>query len=243
MRESYVVRKERCPLCEREGKDTKGDNLVVYSDGHQFCYGEHGLVLGVSGISILKDKDPPPEKEICLPSDCDTNYPIRALQWVNSYELNRNDLLSNSVFWSDYKQSLIFPMFHDGALSLFSTRYFGTDKNEPKSRTIGRKNVLHVLGKGNKVVFCEDVVSAIKLGKFAYSIPLFGSFIGLERFRQVKKRFVENIEVVVWLDYDKAKNGLKEAQRGRMCGLTVKTIITENDPKDHNYEEIGRILN
>lgn len=44
MHESQFLRKEQCPLCEQEGRDTGKDNLAVYSDGHRFCFGGHGNI-------------------------------------------------------------------------------------------------------------------------------------------------------------------------------------------------------
>ena len=35
---SKVIRKEQCPRCAERGEDKSKDNLVVYDDGHSFCY-------------------------------------------------------------------------------------------------------------------------------------------------------------------------------------------------------------
>lgn len=35
---SKVVRHEPCPECRKSGNDTAGDNLAVYSDGHEYCF-------------------------------------------------------------------------------------------------------------------------------------------------------------------------------------------------------------
>jgi twinkle protein len=35
---SKAVDKEPCPECQSHGRDTAGDNLVVYSDGHKHCF-------------------------------------------------------------------------------------------------------------------------------------------------------------------------------------------------------------
>lgn len=44
--QANIVRREQCPKCASEGRDNSNDNLVVYSDGHSFCYGGHGLISG-----------------------------------------------------------------------------------------------------------------------------------------------------------------------------------------------------
>ncbi len=48
-----VINKEQCPLCAKEGRDTAGDNLAVYDDGHKYCYGGHGLIAGNKEDFIL----------------------------------------------------------------------------------------------------------------------------------------------------------------------------------------------
>ena len=35
---SKAVDREQCPACASRGQDTACDNLVVYDDGHKFCY-------------------------------------------------------------------------------------------------------------------------------------------------------------------------------------------------------------
>ena len=35
---SKVVKKIPCPKCREEGRDTKGDNLALYDDGHKYCF-------------------------------------------------------------------------------------------------------------------------------------------------------------------------------------------------------------
>ncbi len=35
---SYVIGKKQCPRCASKGGDTSKNNLVLYSDGGQFCY-------------------------------------------------------------------------------------------------------------------------------------------------------------------------------------------------------------
>lgn len=56
LRGSKVLRKERCPRCAAEGRDTAGDNLAVYDDNHSYCFGGHGLIAGNSKDFILKDR-------------------------------------------------------------------------------------------------------------------------------------------------------------------------------------------
>jgi twinkle protein len=53
---SSIVDRKTCPLCEQEGRDTAGDNLAVYDDGHEYCYAGHGLIKGDKEDFILVDR-------------------------------------------------------------------------------------------------------------------------------------------------------------------------------------------
>ena len=35
---TFVVDREQCPECHRQGKDTSCDNLARYNDGHAHCF-------------------------------------------------------------------------------------------------------------------------------------------------------------------------------------------------------------
>ncbi len=35
---SRLIRKERCPLCASVGKDTSGNGMAIYDDGHSYCF-------------------------------------------------------------------------------------------------------------------------------------------------------------------------------------------------------------
>lgn len=41
---SKPIRQEPCPKCRDEGGDKTGNNLVIYSDGHAYCFAGHGLL-------------------------------------------------------------------------------------------------------------------------------------------------------------------------------------------------------
>jgi len=70
MNESHVISKKRCPKCAKLGKDTSHDNLVSYSDGHEYCYA-CGYYIPSSKITgfIRREVLPDDPKEIRLPHD------------------------------------------------------------------------------------------------------------------------------------------------------------------------------
>ena len=56
--ESYMVNREQCPKCADNGHDRSGDNMVVYSDGHKYCFRCETYVHGNSNTP----KEPTPMK-------------------------------------------------------------------------------------------------------------------------------------------------------------------------------------
>lgn len=251
MENSYLVRQERCPACAKQGKDRGANNLAVYSDGHEYCFSCGHYVSG-SGISRLKSRvsqEPVTKHEVVLPSDSDVCYPTRALEWVGHYDLTRNDLLNNNVLWSETNQRLIFPVYGDNGLIAYQGRYFGQPAPEgskpfPKWWGVGDlSNTFHILGKSStQLVLVEDVVSAIKLSKFTMAMPLFGSHVGITRFKRLRSLLVPSTEVCLYLDPDKRKESVVEARRGQLVGLNMRVIYSERDPKEESYARLKILL-
>lgn len=248
---SYVVSKEQCPACHKLGKDNSHDNLAIYSDGHKYCY-SCGHLESLSTIKRIKyqmnKQEDRVEEPIYLPSDCDTLYPIRALEWIEQYELTKTDLLNHNVMWSDSIQRLIFPIYGDGHLIAWQGRSFhlGDMAIAKIPKWFGKGNlssVYNILGKGDRLVITEDIISAIKVSRCGVmSMPLYGSFIGRERFKRLYNLYGDQVEISIWLDPDKRTEALKEAKLGEVCGLHTTVIYSNKDPKEHTYEEIKNIL-
>jgi len=242
--ESYLLHTERCPQCARVGHDRSGNNLAVYSDGHSYCYC-CGWLSGSDILSSYLHKNDVKQRqhEVYLPSDCDTTYPAKAIQWMGQYELDKYTMLSHNLLWSEQQQRLIFPVYDSKGLQMWCGRYFGQAK-EPKWKIIGDKSkVDYILGVGDKLVIVEDVVSAIKLSKYYRAMPIFGSFIGNIRFKRLKTMLESTDKVFIWLDPDKRKEAIIEQRRASLLGLDCHVIISEKDPKEEDYEKFRRILN
>jgi len=240
--ESYLVGMKQCPRCKQLGKDNSKDNLAVYSDGHEYCF-PCGFYRKGNKIKHLQSL-PKKELEIVLPYDCNYEYPQVALNWIENYELSRNDLLTNRVMWSDWSKRLYFPVFDITGLLAYQGRYFGADTTQPKWWGQGDlKNIQHYLltkVPDTSIILCEDIVSAIKIQKVGHnSMPLFGSHIDFKRLQRLAMRFSD---VGVYLDPDKRKESLKFAQLGKQLGLNTWVIFSDKDPKEHSYTELINIL-
>lgn len=240
-----LVEQIQCPECAKLGKDNSKDNLAVYQDGHKHCY-SCGYHVGLDGIKQFKSQieNENHSQQVSLPFDVDFSYPKRALAWIGQYELTMTDLLNNNALWSEKYKRLIFPIYdsNQGVIA-YQGRYFGEDPKEPKWFGKGDlKNTFNIIGEGDKIALVEDIISAIKVSRFIMAMPLYGSHIGWERFNRLSKLINKETEVLVWLDYDKRSHAVSESRIGRFCGLNVRTVVTDLDPKEIKYEEIVKQL-
>lgn len=243
---SHCVAHTQCPKCRSNGHDRSGDNLAVYSDGSKYCF-RCGYMETASGIQRIRNEDAGSigntHHEITLPRDVDTTIPERGRGFLRDFALTEQDVKNNMILWSDYYQRLIFPYFGDDGLVGWQGRYLGTGEKAKWFSQGDLKNVLHVVG--NKLakacVLVEDIISAIKVGHNTHvcAVPLFGSHVSMTKFLQLKKKYGT---VYIWLDKDVQTKAVKYAANGRVLGMDVRNIITDNDPKSYTDSQIEEIL-
>lgn len=248
---SRVVKKERCPKCAELGKDRKGDNLVSYDDGHSYCFGcgytLNGNTRKLSNFINNNSQPAPIKHKVFLPADCVFEYPDVVLDWVGQYELSMGTLLRNRVMWSPSKERLIFPIIggEDNFIA-YVGRNFNLSDGKPKWVAYGDlKNTFHIMGpfyEGIPLVLCEDIVSAIKLSKTVRAMPIFGSHIGIERWKRLSKLMSRGSQCIIWLDPDMRTTAVSESALGSSIGLKIRTVLSDKDPKEHTYDEIKGIL-
>jgi twinkle protein len=65
--DSQVISKQRCPLCESIGKDTSGNGLAIYDDGHTYCFKCQNRTEGENRMNATYDHDPQPPPNTILP--------------------------------------------------------------------------------------------------------------------------------------------------------------------------------
>ena len=235
--DSHVIRKEACPECRRIGNDKSGDNLAVYSDGHEYCY-RCGYI---SGRKILTTTERKPISQIVLPADVTTELPFEARAWLGQYQLARLDLNRNHIMWSEKWSRIIFPYFNENELLAWQGRYVGTDKTKAKWFSQGKiHEIIHpVQVTKRKAILVEDIVSAIKVSRQRGAIPIFGSSISAKQILRLKT-VVD--EVWYWLDPDMRTKSVKMARTSEMLGLKAHVIFSDHDPKEHSHDDIANIL-
>ena len=221
-----------CPNCGSK------DNLGEYED-HFYCFGCKFHKHKSDTISLRKRLERKHETVYTPVEDMvlTEELPSIAKQWLLKYGITMEDAKEYNLQWNPNMNMLM----------LMKTKYYWQarlfDKARPKYLSKGRKPI-QIYGHGkNRVVLCEDILSAIKLARVSREIcasPLLGSTISFEALRYYKKRYDR---VTIWLDRDKAKESVKISKLFQQYGTKCDVIITPLDPKEYNRKELRDWLN
>lgn len=244
---THCTHHSQCPNCRKTGHDNAHDNLAVYSDGSSYCF-RCGYHTSASGLAKLLTKTTKPVKISknvnTLPFDVSEDLPATASNFLNKFDLTKNDIKTNLLMWSEHYQRLIFPYFNDMGIAAWQGRYLGEEKKS-KWYNKGDLRSLDVV-KGNRyaktVVLCEDIISAIKIAHCpkVCVVPLFGTHVSTKRMLQLAEKYDT---IFVWLDFDMKHKALSYAQQLRLVNSNSSVIYTKKDPKSLTDVEISDILN
>lgn len=226
-----------CPKCGSR------DNLGIYDD-HEYCFG-CGYINQFGVHTRRVQPQQPTKPPIALPDDCEPRIPFVALDWIKQYELTTTELLSNRVLWSERRELLVFPYFEEDRIIGWQGRYLGKRTNHPKWFTSGDiksfvKTINLTQAVKSGIIYVEDIVSAIKVGRQVGTCPVFGSFIPKTHSIALHKQGVK--QFYIWLDNDKYREAHRFSKEINNLGLSCKVIHTELDPKCYSDTEIERIL-
>jgi hypothetical protein len=224
--------------------DTRSDNLAIFSDGHKYCFG-CGFYVRIDPL-LTKARRPqaaaPIEHDFSIPSDASPDIPFEPMTWMRQKCLmSLNDIINNTILWSEKYKWLIFPVNHTG----FQARNFDEKKPYKWFSKFEKKDLLHVYSPPktknlSSIVVVEDIVSAIRVGNYTNCAPLFGSILSDRLIIKIKKSGYQYLNL--WLDHDKMKESIMFSQRCRELGLNAGLICTIRDPKEHTNQELSNLL-
>lgn len=260
---SVLLYNTGCPRCKEMGNDRAGDNLAIYSDGHEYCFACR-YYRSTNGLSSLRSNSnvTPIKRTIQLPEDSNTEYSQASLAWLAKYESNKAVALRNGFLFSEsgvaFKDTqadnlLLFPLWDKDNLQGYQARYFGHNPKIPKYVGRGKlDSVYHFLFNGapcdnlthsNIIVICEDIISSIKVSQAGViALPLFGNNF-TNRIELLKKLTTKKHKLLLWLDPDMTIKSIKEASIARLHGLECYSVHSKYDPKEHSLPEIKKYLN
>ena len=244
---SRFIRYEPCEKCRERGKDSRGDNLAVYSDGggHCFSCGYHLYPPTSSRLAVRIE--PEAKAKRILPDDFTRDVPARCWQWLLQYGLPY-DYWKDIVGWSEKYQRLVFRV--GDPLQFSIGRYLPGDGLDNQTLSKGHKRKWHVWGDAHKhierlgeesrsIILVEDLISAHKVGQVSECIPLFGTQVSPALLYYLRQK--DNI--ILWLDNDQLDTMPKKCSNLEvLTGCKVSYINSIKDPKEYNAKEISQYI-
>lgn len=211
------------------------DNLGVYSDGHVFCFGCGYRKEGKRTLNNYKGTENNKNNAVFDNYRFTSSLDNVAYSWLKKYDITSEEIERYRLLWEDDRKWLVFPFFENGQLVCINCRNFGEGR---KYYTFGKRTHFHAWGQpeADTVVFVEDCVSAIKVGRSCSSHPLLGAHVPAEALNRAMKRFSR---VGVWLDADKAREALKTASKASLAYPgRVFCVRSDLDPKEYDRPEL-----
>ena len=207
------------------------DNLGEYTD-HFWCFG-CGFYEEKTDLMSLRERLAGTNyKPVYMESLAFTKHiPKKAMKWLLQNRINLKEIEEYNILWCQDNETLI--LVHTD--EYWQGRHFGNYGMKYLSKG---KKPLTIYGDSDIIILVEDVLSAIKIARLSpeyCAMPLLGSSLSTEHEEKLRNKFNT---IHVWLDRDKAKQGIKISRNLKQKGITSRTIITDLDPKEYKEGEI-----
>jgi hypothetical protein len=222
------LRHEPCPTCGSR------DNLGVYSDGSKYCFGCRTSKNGKRNIRKHIQDDTLDTQPVFVHST--RNLPINFTEYYSErYGLTQEEI--NQYFRYDpATDRSIFQVKENDEIIYQEARSI---TKIPKAISRGKKPFVTIGNNPELLVIVEDIVSAIKVGRYCTTLPLFGSSI-TKAFYPLLAQWQT---IVIWLDHDKYKEALAFSRVLSQYTKNVLVFSTKLDPKDIPQEELHKRIN
>lgn len=206
------------------------NNLAEYSNSF-WCFGCGNYIPKEDNISLRERiENTQSNSKICENITTSAILPVEAEKWLAQYGLTKEE--KSQFSWCNDKQLLILIQTED----YWQGRNFGVGS---KYLSSGIKPLKFYGVDSDTIVFTEDVISAMKIGRFVQSSPLLGATLPMETILSLVNR---GLSVYLALDKDKAKESVKQAKKAAQYLGKCESIITELDLKCYNNNELSIIL-
>jgi hypothetical protein len=261
-----TTRVNTCPICLHQNHSSIGAcQITREANGFRwYCYrcSEGGMIYdkGMGPKDVLKRLQAIERANntrrtrsayIKMPFDCvDTEVPDKFQTWLWKYDFEVEDLIAqHGVRYSPDLDRLVFPVKGcsliksenpgelDGWAGRSETKPYVPGKN-PKwliRRAERIDNLIWALeGPKDPVVIVEDILSALRCNQAGYNaVSLIKSFLPPELLLTLRGRML-----IIWLDPDVKKKIIRTVARARAFGVTVRSMVSKDDPKAYTPEDI-----
>lgn len=192
-----------------------------------------------------------------LPEDYTEKLPPEAIAWLSKYNLTDDELLKYGIGYSPHYGRIVLPIYDGDSPEIFrpalgwqgrDVRKDGVRAKYMTYKQAGKRlifdsfvthcEVIEEPDEDKPLVFVEDIISAIKVGRVTRSIAILGSYISDDMIALAMK----HKRVLVWLDDDKYKESQQFSSRLRGLGIPTVTLTTNRDPKELPMSEIERMV-
>lgn len=229
--DSIVVRRQRCPVCSSQGYDYKGDNEVVYSDGHAYCFA-CGTYFENAEKPVIPDK-----VEVQEPLPVPEDFAEGTPQALPKRHLNLDTCKFFNYCVGEHKGTPVQIAYYYGQTRTLQAAHYRTpDKNFWWS---GKTQGVELYGQhlwrrgGKRIVITEGEIDCLSVSQVqankwpVVSLPSGAS--GAVKAIKDNLEFVESFETVV-LCFDMDEPGRKATKqvadiltKGKVCIVELPT--------------------
>lgn len=242
---SRFLRYEACEKCRERGKDSRGDNLALYSDGSGHCFScAHHVFPSSSMRWAPKVEEKENKDKRILPDDYTNEVPARCWQWLLQWGLPYS-YWESLVGYSERHERLVFRVGEPLHFSL--GRYISSstdiDRNAVAKWRVWGDSHRDVVAGGDdgSITLVEDIISYNKVKQVSQAVCLFGTRLypcHIEYLRSQHK------PIIIWLDWDQRDTMFSKCSNlTALTGLPVQYVSTLKDPKGHSISSIGNSIN
>lgn len=247
---TYISSSSDCPRC---GSEHKGKPFCIYPNGYH-CF-SCGLSKNADRSFIIRDIHPNiPKFPKCLWEPSAFTLSNRA--WLLKYFVDDSDIRKYHIGQTE-DGALLFPYIDNKEVVCYQTRLNLTSRI---IKSYGEKTpALYSIG-AKTLVIVEDFISAIRIAEHTDSVCLWGT---KAPFLSLKEWCRKYSNILVWLDNDESKktnSGQIAAEKicktlksilsfnnrkwgfGGAPEVTIRNIVTKEDPKCHTNSEIKEII-
>jgi hypothetical protein len=198
---------------------------------------------------VTEKVDLPHDFEQMTDLDDANTVPWAAYHWLWKYGIKEDDMLKYKIGYSKSYGRVVLPIYEyaevGDAIAKKLVGWVGreikySNKEERKKAKVpkyltrskkGKRRYFMTFGRGDTVVICEDILSAIKINLATghTTVALLNATVGDDLLRWLRGR-----TVYLWLDANMLAESVKRVERMRQFGINAKHVHTPKDPKEYN---------
>lgn len=224
----------------------KGFSIYCFAcDLNEFHSKGAQSLADIKRIKELNELAEQPITKLELPDDYTTEIPATGRLWLYKASISESQWRRYRIGYSERYERVVLPVYDSSDnLTWFQCRAIH-DGQKPKYLQPSRDKGGVLFASGHQhdnklVVITEDILSAIRIGKFVQTRCILGTKINTGQINNI----ASFDKVVTWLDSDRpGRRGSSKIRKSVGLVTEVANIITEKDPKLLTNEQIEAQIN